>query len=313
MDDELLIKYLLRETRQDEDRKVELWLAASESHRKQFSNLELIWNTSKKLATASTINEDEAWERFKAKTVSIPQTKPVKLWARYGWMKIAAALVLVCGAWMMFNLMGNKNKTLTAYQQTLNQSLPDGSSVILNKNSVLSYSFDADGGDRNVKLERGEVFFHVAPDKQRPFIIETDGLNIEVVGTSFNVKHTESLTEVIVETGIVKVSKGEQVVELHKGEKVTAREGKLTLLKNTDLLYNYYRSNEFVADNTPLWRLVEVLNEAYQAEIRIENPALRNVTLTTRFQNESLDRILQIVGETINCEVIRRGNSYILK
>jgi len=313
MDDELLVKYLLRETRPDEDRKVELWLAASEGHRKQFSNLELIWNTSKKLATTSTIDENEAWERFKIKTGNTPKKAPVKLWARYGWMKIAAALVLLCGAWMMFNIAGSKDKTLTAYQHTLTQVLPDGSNVTLNKNSVLSYSFAADGGNRNVKLERGEVFFNVAPDKQRPFIIEADGVNIEVVGTSFNVKHTESLTEVIVETGIVKVSEGEQVVELHKGEKVTAKGGKLTFLKNTDQLYNYYRSDEFVADDTPLWRLVEVLNEAYQAEIRIENPALRNITLTTRFRNESLDRILQIVGETVNCEVVRQGNSYILK
>jgi len=313
MDDELLVKYLLRETRPDEDRKVELWLAASETHQKQFSNLELIWNTSKKLATTSTIDENEAWERFKKKAGSTSQNAPIKLWARYGWMKMAAALVLLCGAWMMFNILSNKDKTLTAYQQTLTESLPDGSNVTLNKNSVLSYSFAADGGNRNVKLERGEVFFNVAPDKQRPFIIEADGVNIEVVGTSFNVKHTESTTEVIVETGIVRVSQGEQVVELRKGEKVTAKDGQLAFMKNADQLYNYYRSNEFIADNTPLWRLVEVLNEAYQAEIRIENPALRNVTLTTRFRNESLDRILQVVGETVNCEVIRQGNTYVLK
>ncbi|WP_407430111.1 FecR family protein [Arcticibacter sp.] len=313
MDDELLVKYLLKETRPDEDRQVELWLAASETNRKQFRNLELIWNTSKKLAKTSTIDENEAWKRFQTKAGSTTQKAPVKLWARYGWMKIAAALVLLCGAWLILSKIGNNDKTLTAYQETLTQVLPDGSNVTLNKNSVLSYSYAADGGNRNVKLEKGEVFFSVATDKQRPFIIAADGVEIEVIGTSFNVKHNESLTEVIVETGIVKVSLGKQSVVLHKDEKVTAKAGKLKVLKNTDQLYNYYRSNEFVADQTPLWRLVQVLNEAYQAEIRIENPALRNVKLTTRFQNESLDGILQIVSETLQCEVIKQDNAYILR
>lgn len=313
MDDELLVKYLLRETRPDEDRKVESWIAASEANRKQFAHMKLIWETSKNLAGTSTLDENEAWERFKKKVVSLPQKRPLKLWERYGWMKIAAVFVLLCGAWLVYNLMVNRNETLSAYQQPLNKTLPDGSEVTLNKNSVLSYSFAAEGGKRKVKLENGEVFFKVAPDKQRPFIIQADEVSIEVLGTSFNVKHTEELTEIIVETGIVRVSEGSQSVELHKGEKVRVDQGKLSVQKNTDQLYKYYRSNEFVADNTPLWRLVEVLHEAYQTEIRIENPALRNVTLTTRFRNESLDRIMQVVGETVNCEVIKRGDGYILK
>lgn len=312
MDDELLVKYLLRETGPDEDRKVESWIAVSEANRKQFANMKLIWQTSKNLAGTSTLDENEAWERFKKKAVNTHRKEPVRLWERYAWMKIAAVFVLLCGAWMMYNLV-NRNETLSAYQQPLNQTLPDGSEVTLNKNSVLSYSFAAEGGERKVKLENGEVFFKVAADKQRPFIIQADEVSIEVIGTSFNVKHTDELTEVIVETGIVRVSEGSQSVELHKGEKVRVEKGKLAVLKNTDQLYNYYRSNEFVADNTPLWRLVEVLQEAYQTEIRIESPALRNVTLTTRFRNEPLDRIMQIIGETVNCEVIKRGDAYILK
>lgn len=313
MDDELLIKYLLKETRPDEDREVESWIAASDANRQRFASLELIWQASRNLAGTSAVDENEAWERFKKKAISIPQKKTVKLWERYGWMKVAAVLVLLCGAWMVYHFMDNRNETLSAHGKPLNQTLPDGSEVTLNKNSALSYSFTAGGGKRRVKLENGEVFFKVAPDKERPFIIQADEVSIEVVGTSFNVKHTADLTEVIVETGIVRVSKSGQSVALHKGEKVRVDQGKLSVQKNTDQLYNYYRSNEFIAENTPLWRVVEVLQDAYQTEIRIDNPALRDITLTTRFRNESLERIMQVIGETINCEVIRRGDTYILK
>ena len=61
----------------------------------------------------------------------------------------------------------------------------------------------------------------------------------------------------------------------------------------TDKLYNYYRTKQFVCDDTPLWKLVEVVNEAYNSNILIGDPAIRNLTITTTFDNESLDQVLQ--------------------
>jgi hypothetical protein len=66
-----------------------------------------------------------------------------------------------------------------------------------------------------------------------------------------------------------------------------------------DLLYNYYISNTFTANKTPLWRLVDVLNEAYGADIKIKNKALLNasITVTIRLQ-DSLSDILNVIKAT---------------
>ncbi|MCD6064325.1 MAG: Fe2+-dicitrate sensor, rane component, partial [Flavipsychrobacter sp.] len=64
---------------------------------------------------------------------------------------------------------------------------------------------------------------------------------------------------------------------------------------------------------TPLWRLVDVLNEAYGVNIIIGNPRLKNLELTTTFRNEPIENILAVVSETLNIHVERKGIDIILK
>jgi ferric-dicitrate binding protein FerR (iron transport regulator) len=162
---------------------------------------------------------------------------------------------------------------------------------------------------------KGEAFFRVEPDKNKPFIITVNDVQIKVVGTSFNVRSENGLTEVIVATGIVQVQKGKTEVALRANEKVVVRRQDSVLTKEpeTTQLYQYYESREFVCDNTPLWKLVAVLNKAYAANIVIGRPELRNLPLTTTFPNESLDRILQIISLTFDIEIEKTGSSIILK
>src|SRR5690606_16524078 len=133
---------------------------------------------------------------------------------------------------------------------------------------------------RKVKLE-GEAFFNVAPDKSRPFIVEVDSVSVRVVGTSFNVRKTTAYTEIIVESGVVQVSGNQHQVTLTKGTIIRIpSNGQLPAKKQFyDQLHNYYRIKEFVCDNTPLWKLVEVLNEAYKSNIVIVNEALKQYPL----------------------------------
>ncbi|WP_413671159.1 DUF4974 domain-containing protein [Mucilaginibacter sp. Mucisp86] len=81
-----------------------------------------------------------------------------------------------------------------------------------------------------------------------------------------------------------------------------------------DELYNYYRTQKFVANKTPLWRLVDVLNEAYHANIVIDNKKLANRTITTTFKADSLDNILKTIADTFgDVKVIRKPHLIIIK
>lgn len=317
MNDEIIIKYLLKEASPEEVIQVKDWISSSPENEMEFSRFSLIWATSKALEKNSSINTEIEWDRFKArikqnKTVDLPR-KSIN--QHFGWMKIAAALFIVAGAWWAYSLFFNGYETLQSRTLVRTEKLPDGSSVTLNKNTLLTYRTKFKGDVRSVKLERGEVFFNVSPDKSKPFIIEADDVTVEVVGTSFNVKHSGKFTEVIVETGIVKVRQAGQMILLKAGDKTTIKEGDTILRKevNNDQLYNYYRSKVFIADNTPLWRVVEILNEAYGANIVIENNSVKNLLLTATFKDESLDNILNVISETFEITAVKENDRIILR
>jgi len=314
--DDLLAKYLLREATSAEERIVELWLTNDPDHLKYFEQLKLTWTLSKNLLTTATADENKAWQQFQ-KLIRKPGLK-ISVFRRYKWVSIAALFIVVVGAGLLYLLSSEKspiqNQIVRTGNGVLRNTLSDGSVVTLNKNSVLRYPEKFNGKTRNASL-KGEAFFLISPDKKRPFIIEANGVMVKVIGTSFNVHTTDTTIEVIVETGVVQVGKNNKTIELRPGERLitNARDSVLIKEQERDQLYKYYRSNEFVCDNTPLWKLVEVLNEAYHVNIVIEQKHLRNLPLTATFSNESLDHILEVISITFNITVSRSNDKISLR
>jgi ferric-dicitrate binding protein FerR (iron transport regulator) len=314
--DALLVKYLLREATAGEQEAVERWIAAAAENKTYFLQFQAIWETSKAAEQTASVDENAAWQLFQKRIRT--QRSKVHSIKQFSWLRVAALVLIIIGAALIgyLQLRQTPVQQITAHAINTSRSdtLSDGSVITLNKNSALTYPEKFSANTRTVALQ-GEAFFNVTPDKSKPFVIEAGDVRIRVVGTSFNVRTENGSTEVIVATGVVQVQKGQSIVELRPEEKVVVRRQDSVLRKvaETGKLYNYYRSREFVCDNTPLWKLVAVLNEAYNANIIIEKEQLRNLPLTTTFPNESLDRILQIIELTFNIQVERRDTAIILK
>jgi len=315
--DELLVKYLADEATPPEQNLVDEWVRSSEANRHYFHHFQLIWNESQKLAATRVVDENKAWQRFQRR-VKKAESATSKIRA-FGWWRIAASILIVaCAAWFTSTLLekGSADPEILsiAIKEVKRDTLPDGSVAVLNKHSELSYPARFKGKTRKVKL-RGEAFFNVTPNKEKPFIIDVNDVQVKVVGTSFNIRSVNGLTEVIVETGIVQVTKGNEVIELKAGERVSLEAIDTTSKKEAsdDKLYNYYVSRTFVCDNTPLWKLVEKLNEAYGANIRIGREELRKLPLSVTFADESLDVILNIISETLMIKVTKSDNEIVLQ
>ena len=287
------------------------WLA-DDANLAYYNQLKKIWDDSRQLALTSTADENRAWQKFQQRIHPTPVRR-----VNFGWMKIAASVAIIVGIgilgyWIFAD--HTKEMTVVAQKAVLNDTLPDGSVVTVNKGSSISYQSKFKGQTRQVAL-KGEAFFNVTPNKKKPFVISVNDVQITVVGTSFNVKTVNGNTEVVVETGIVKVTRAGKTVELRANEETTveAKDSVLTKEKVSDQLYKYYRTKEFVCDDTPLWKLVEVINEAYNSHIVIGNPALRNMSITTTFNNESLEQVLNVISLTLNIKVTREGDNIILQ
>jgi transmembrane sensor len=319
MNDELLASYLLNEGDAGTRQFVEQWIIENPANQRYFEHFRIIWEASRQLVLPPDINEQQAWERFRRRTfdqqANSAHVKPIG--TRFNAFRIAATIIICAGlvalSYFIWNRTNNVPVTVATSNEPKTTILPDESVVVLNKNSSLRHAGKLKGKTRHVQLT-GEAFFKVTPDKSKPFVIDVNNVTVTVLGTSFNIKTTKGNTEVVVESGIVKVQNNKRSVILKAGEKIVV--GKNDSVMNNeqtkDKLYNYYVTQEFVCDDTPLWKLVEVLNEAYGAQIEIADPDLRSLELTTTFHNEPLDNILGVISQTFSLKVERRNQKIIL-
>ncbi len=324
MSEDILIKFILGEATAAEAREVKDWIAISSANAKKLEDIKAILETSERLGQVSSLGETEAWENFKRKR-ALANKQPAKvipIRTSTNWLRIAVAVLLLIGSgWgALYLYNGQKGAALgeanlRAVNKVLIDTLPDGSIVHVNKNSSIAYNSDFKS-QRVVNLT-GEAFFNIKHNAAVPFTVHVNGINIVDVGTAFNVKSKQHNTEIIVESGIVRISKDNNAVQLHARQMVSIKPGDkaFKIERSDDMLYNYYVSNTFIANKTPLWHLIDVLNEAYNADIKIENNALRNapITVTIRLR-ESLTDILNLIKETTpEMQIDKTGNATVIR
>lgn len=210
----LIIKYLQNDLTQAEVRELRKWLKEKPVNRKVFENIVGEWNLSKE---EINIARDRVLKNIlSGPAIKEEKSSPKKF--RY-LMKIAAMLLIGVGlASTVWTLSGrlldeaSTNHATISYKeakrgQKLTFQLSDGTMVYLNAGSRLTYPESFTGERREVILT-GEAFFDVNRDENHPFRIRTDHLDVEVLGTSFNVSAypDDSKTVVAVKTGKVAVN-----------------------------------------------------------------------------------------------------------
>lgn len=149
---------------------------------------------------------------------------------RIGWKRVAvaAAITLAFSGTLWFATMQYaKSKTTemlaqnhtflevkTGVKQVKKLALPDGSVIHVNSNSKIRISEHMDGDRREVYLEEGEAYFEVAQDTLRPFVIQVANLNVEVLGTAFNIRSYAELNDITVTVshGKVRVNDNEHLL-----------------------------------------------------------------------------------------------------
>jgi transmembrane sensor len=201
--------------------------------------------------------------------------------------------------------------------------LPDKTHVWVNSGSELTYRVDFNhAGIREVKLV-GEAYFKVAKDKKHPFIVKTDHMDVEAVGTAFNVAAYKNAgyAEATLVEGIVNVSDRQgNKQRLLAGSKIRIDSKKpnvLPALKKTELVYGDYawKDGVFVFDNMPLVQITERMSRWYNVKIVFTNPEARQLRFTGSIEKDkTLNTVLSLISTSTNVKFeIRNGTLYITK
>ena len=193
--------------------------------------------------------------------------------------------------------------------------LLDGTKVWLNSDSELRFPVTFVGDRRNVEIE-GEAYFEVAKDEGKPFHVLANGVDIKVLGTSFNVNARENSCVTTLVEGLVRMKHGLQdSVELHAGQQACVSGiGKIHVQEVDTRYYTSWMNNMFAFRETPLREIANVLEEWYGCECRFETSTLENIPYTTMVERYSdIDSVLQILAGTGDFRYTRIGDMIIIK
>lgn len=306
IDHELIAKYLAGEASDTERAQVEGWMEASEANRTHFSRLKLLWEQSGRIIPHENapVNVDKGWERFRRNAgLQQPEAvrRPVVRSLYTYFVRVAAMLVVGVSVYLLYRNLKKpemKVQTLATASQVKTDTLSDGTLITLNTNSQLTYPDQFADKEREVAL-KGEAFFKVAPNAQKPFRITAGQAVITVVGTSFYVEAYDSLNtlEVGVEEGKVKVSGYNSDVLLVAGQKITidTKSGEVASENRYDANSLYWKSHALIFQNQPLANVFLVLEDVYHITIDVKNPRILHCRLSGKFYEQPVDRIFEII------------------
>ncbi len=314
--DELLAKHLAGECSPEEEETISKWLAASPENKRQLADLVWLWQRAGNGLTAPprVVNTEAALRQTRNR---LRQTgRNVFLGLHTGiWLRAAAALVLALGAVYFWQQnAGPEPIQIAATETILTDTLTDGSVVTLGQHSGISLSAGFNRRERRMRLN-GQAFFQVTPDTNRPFVVEVEALEVQVVGTAFTVdeKSTPDKVIVTVDAGTVRVSLKAQQLLLQAGEQATfdRSTGKLsrTIPQQGSPVF---KNRVFRFDATPLRSVVAQIEKSYGVRIFLKNKQLEKCPLTASYNNLPLERVLQLVSESFSFELEKVEGGYLL-
>lgn len=294
---------------------------------------------------------ESTWMKIDNKEVVEKTTqRPVaKLWQNY-WLRGVASVLLfgLLSSLIYNNYFISKNPVIN-YDELINENaeglveqtnnsnkpqiitLSDGSSVLLQPNSKLSYPKIFVGNERKVYLS-GEGFFEISKNPKKPFFVFANEIVTKVVGTSFRIKAyaNEQNIEVLVRTGIVKV-RSNQLIRNSKDQEVALLPNQalrfvrqnLTFNKITDItqdesIAHTVSSNieqlSFEFTDIPVSQIFKTIEQAYLVNIDFPREKLKDCHLTTSLSDQPLPEKLKIICKSIgnDSNYVMNGNQIII-
>jgi ferric-dicitrate binding protein FerR (iron transport regulator) len=319
---DLISKYFAGEATSEDLLQLSVWLKSNEENQKLFSELQKTWETIEKSKIDSSIDIDFEWDSF-IKKIDFSEEKEVKVIPikaknkiPYLFLKIAAGITLIIGVtFAIYHSLSRPSKQFfVANQLAVEKKLPDGTMVALNVGSTLEYPEEFEDNYRPVKL-KGEAYFDVAHNPEKPFIISVEDLRIEVLGTKFYVNaDTNGNVEVILNSGKVAVyykDKASKKIIMNPGDKVEVSKKDKIFEKTQNDEENYisWKTKKLVFIDDPMFEIVEVLNKYYHSRIYITNERIAKCRVTATFENQSLESVLNVLKATLNIKIKDQGSS----
>jgi transmembrane sensor len=311
---------------QEDLARFEAWRAAHPRHARAF---EEISHTIDEVKCAGSLVRAVSFGSAMNAASATPSAAPGMRGAKVSWGFLASAAVFaVMGLiGILVQRIGPQTLFQTAMGEHASVELPDGSKLELNSNSLARVHYTEQA--RTIRLVRGEAYFKVAHEPQRPFWVVAGNSWIRAVGTAFNVDLRPSGVRVIVSEGAVKVAerandeppsdallKQTSVSVLTAGQQVEMQGGAAQIRATQPLEMTRlaaWRKGKLYFENQHLESVVEELGRYTAAQISIEDETLRDLPIGGTFQAnaQGVDALLEMLERGFGLQVRRQGGDRI--
>ncbi|MBP3344345.1 MAG: DUF4974 domain-containing protein [Bacteroidales bacterium] len=323
MTKELLLKHIMGETDNAEEQKVNLWLSESDKNRKYYAELKnLLVRESMPQSTASA---EELYE-FHTKMEEKKHLKKEKISRHLIFAYASAAAAVIFAAFALWPKEESGKLQIedlvrvaltdipSEYVHTIytengvkaKTTLPDGSTVLLNSGSTISYPDKFIGDTREISFS-GEGYFNVVSDSLKPMIIKTGhNLDVMVLGTEFNLKTFDSTKiettlyqgKITLITGAKSKGKPSYTEVLPNTKSYISNHGTIKLQqmdKITNTATKAWTKGRIIFNETPLKQVVEELERWHGVRIIVTDNSILKYKITADFNSESIVQIADLI------------------
>jgi ferric-dicitrate binding protein FerR (iron transport regulator) len=284
--------------------------------------LEQVWTDLQTHPTLSRAKSDKIYSNI-SETITA-HTHQFRLIRNWSYVGLAASVLLAIGAVLFFRGGPNLTEVATAYQETRSLQLPDGTQVTLNANSKIRFPEQiASLPVREVWIE-GEAFFHVNSRQEDgasgkvPFVVHTELVDINVLGTQFNVKDRHGKAEVVLKEGKISLSSFQgnldQQLEMKPGQKVLVDSQTGLQVSEVDDpgLYSSWKENELYFDNEPLAEIARELEDEYGIEVAFSDDQIGKLKFTGSAPADALDVLFISMEKSFNLNIQKNEDQYLI-
>ena len=284
------------------------WLAADEAHRLAWELAQRAWSVAEDVrAETDVVNTSTIWQKHPPPHSKTPlaagqsaKTQRLAAWIRRaGTSELAVPAILAM--FLLFMLAPTfplwiQSDFRTSTAATRSFSLDDGSQIVMGAESAVARDFS--GERREVALLRGEVWFEVARDQTRPFIITVGAMTISVTGTAFNVAMTDRTIAIALASGSVVIERaGKTPLQktLKPGQRlaIDREDGAMRITSVDPALMGGWRSGQLIVHGARLADVVDTIDRYYHGAITLIGRSVANRRVTGVFDLDNPEKALK--------------------
>lgn len=296
---EIISKYLNHEATEEELIHLNTWLEESEENKEELFRLKNAYVLTNVLSFADSIT-------IESKSDTDNKVKK----RRFSFYPFAKYAAVVCGTAILsigYMMMKDYNQGEVLQTLTVNEgeraqlTLADGTQIWLNANTVISYPDNFNRRSRSVNL-KGEAYFKVAKNKDLPFIVNAENIDVKVLGTEFNVKayNDENTIEVQVTEGKVQVYKddADSAYYLTANEMISFdKSNSMFTEAGFDASAENWREGKYVFNNKPLSLIIKQLERIYAVHFIVNDTRLLDEIYYGEVNvNDPITKIMEIIS-----------------